>query len=137
MKLPAWSTGPSHLHLLPGATCRVPPFLLRPGSLFAGSRTPPVASRTSFPQLFPRFAAVAERSDVVKVERLQQTLAPRGGEDRAPTSVAEMVAPRLWSALELIGFLPREQLTWIKALDPEDIVTSTAWGSWRSATRRK
>jgi site-specific DNA-methyltransferase (adenine-specific) len=44
-----------------------------------------------------------------------------------------MVAPRLWSALEQIGFLPREQLTWIKSLDPEDIVTSTAWGSWRSA----
>lgn len=44
-----------------------------------------------------------------------------------------MVAPRLWSALELIGFLPREQLTWIKTLDPEDVVTSTAWGSWRSA----
>jgi site-specific DNA-methyltransferase (adenine-specific) len=44
-----------------------------------------------------------------------------------------MVAPRLWSALEQIGFLPREQLTWIKSLDPEDILTSTAWGSWRSA----
>jgi len=45
-----------------------------------------------------------------------------------------MVAPRLWSALETIGFLPREQLTWIKTLDPEDVVTSTAWGSWRSAS---
>jgi DNA modification methylase len=45
-----------------------------------------------------------------------------------------MVAPRLWSTLEQIGFLPREQLTWIKTLDPEDVVTSTAWGSWRSAS---
>jgi len=47
-----------------------------------------------------------------------------------------MVAPRFWSALETIGFLPREQLTWIKTLDPEDVVTSTAWGSWRSARNR-
>jgi site-specific DNA-methyltransferase (adenine-specific) len=45
-----------------------------------------------------------------------------------------MVAPRLWATLEQIGFMPREQLTWIKALNPEDIVTSTAWGSWRSAS---
>jgi len=45
-----------------------------------------------------------------------------------------MVAPRLWATLEQIGFLPREQLTWIKALNPEDVVTSTAWGSWCSAS---
>ena len=45
-----------------------------------------------------------------------------------------MVAPRLWSLLEDIGFLPREQLTWVKAMSPEDIATSTAWGSWRSAS---
>lgn len=44
-----------------------------------------------------------------------------------------MLAPRVWSALEQIGFLPREQLTWIKTLDPKDVVTSSAWGSWRSA----
>lgn len=29
-----------------------------------------------------------------------------------------MVAPPLWATLEQIGFLPREQLTWIKALKP-------------------
>jgi len=45
-----------------------------------------------------------------------------------------MVAPRLWKTLEQIGFLPREQLTWIKAVNPEDVVTSTAWGSWCSAS---
>jgi DNA modification methylase len=45
-----------------------------------------------------------------------------------------MVAPRLWSLLEDIGFLPREQLTWVKAMNPEDIATSTAWGSWCSAS---
>ncbi len=45
-----------------------------------------------------------------------------------------IVAPRLWSLLEEIGFLPREQLTWVKAADPADISTSTAWGSWRSAS---
>ena len=54
------------------------------------------------------------------------------GANGQPWSV--MVAPRLWAMLEQIGFLPREQLTWIKALNPEDIVTSTAWGSWRSAS---
>jgi len=47
---------------------------------------------------------------------------------------AVMVAPRLWTLLEDIGFLPREQLTWVKALDPADIATSTAWGSWCSAS---
>ena len=30
--------------------------------------------------------------------------------------------------------MPREQLTWIKTLNPEDVVTSTAWGSWCSAS---
>jgi DNA modification methylase len=45
-----------------------------------------------------------------------------------------IVAPRLWTLLEEIGFLPREQLTWIKALRPEDIATSTAWGTWCSAS---
>jgi DNA modification methylase len=47
---------------------------------------------------------------------------------------AMMIAPRIWALLEEIGFLPREQLTWIKAARPEDIATSTAWGSWRSAS---
>jgi DNA modification methylase len=47
---------------------------------------------------------------------------------------AVMIAPRIWALLEEIGFLPREQLTWIKAARPEDIATSTAWGSWRSAS---
>ena len=45
-----------------------------------------------------------------------------------------MIAPRLWLLLEEIGFLPREQLTWVKAASPEDIPTSTAWGSWCSAS---
>jgi len=45
-----------------------------------------------------------------------------------------MIAPRIWALLEEIGFLPREQLTWIKAARPDDIATSTAWGSWRSAS---
>jgi DNA modification methylase len=54
------------------------------------------------------------------------------GANGEPWSV--MVAPRLWNTLEQIGFLPREQLTWIKALNPEDVVPSTAWGSWSSAS---
>ncbi len=33
-----------------------------------------------------------------------------------------------------VPFLPREQLTWVKAMNPEDIATSTAWGSWCSAS---
>jgi site-specific DNA-methyltransferase (adenine-specific) len=49
-------------------------------------------------------------------------------------SWAVMLAPRIWNLLEAIGFLPREQLTWIKAARAEDIATSTAWGSWRSAS---
>ncbi len=48
---------------------------------------------------------------------------------------AMMIAPRIWALLEEIGFLPREQLTWIKTARPEDIATSTAWGSWRSHAR--
>ena len=54
------------------------------------------------------------------------------GANGEPWSV--MVAPRLWVTLEEIGFLPREQLTWIKTLNSEDVVTSTAWGSWCSAS---
>src|SRR5260370_26335692 len=45
-----------------------------------------------------------------------------------------MFAPRIWEFFEEIGLLPREQLTWVKAAKPEDIATSTAWGSWRSAS---
>lgn len=45
-----------------------------------------------------------------------------------------LLAPRLWTLLESIGYLPREQLTWVKAGDPSEIATSTAWGSWRSAS---
>jgi site-specific DNA-methyltransferase (adenine-specific) len=45
-----------------------------------------------------------------------------------------MLAPRLWALLAEIGFLEREQLTWVKADNPEDISSSTAWGSWCSAT---
>lgn len=45
---------------------------------------------------------------------------------------AVILSPRLWALLEEIGFLPREQLTWIKANTPEDVAPSTAWGSWCS-----
>ena len=76
------------------------------------------------------------RQDVTSqpTELLRQ---PRGrwkppGVNGQPWSV--MVAPRLWATLEQIGFLPREQLTWTKALNPEDVATSTAWGSWCSAS---
>src|SRR5690348_3466998 len=54
------------------------------------------------------------------------------GASGEPWSV--MAAPRLWAMLEQIGFLPREHLTWIKALNPEDVATSTAWGSWCPAS---
>lgn len=47
---------------------------------------------------------------------------------------AKIVSPRLWSLLEDLGFLPREQLTWVKGDDPADTTkTSTAWGTWCSA----
>jgi DNA modification methylase len=45
-----------------------------------------------------------------------------------------MVAARLWPALEQIGFLPREHLTWLKADDPTAFGTgSTSWGTFCSA----
>lgn len=45
-----------------------------------------------------------------------------------------MVAPLIWSLLKDIGFLPREQITWVKADNPADRGThSTAWGTWCSA----
>lgn len=47
---------------------------------------------------------------------------------------AVMLTPRLWALLEAIGFLPREQLTWIKGPRPIDVSVSTAWGSWCSAS---
>jgi site-specific DNA-methyltransferase (adenine-specific) len=50
-------------------------------------------------------------------------------------SWALMVGPRLWHLLEDdLGFLPREQLTWAKAENAQDIGThSLAWGTYRSA----
>jgi len=53
-------------------------------------------------------------------------------------SWALMLAPRIWSLMEEIGFLPREQLTWVKGASMEDDNTalptsSTAWGTWCSA----
>ncbi len=47
---------------------------------------------------------------------------------------AKLVAPSLWPLLREIGFLEREQITWVKAASPEDSVSgSTAWGSYLSA----
>jgi site-specific DNA-methyltransferase (adenine-specific) len=57
----------------------------------------------------------------------------------AGESWAVMLAPRVWSLLEQIGFLPREQLTWVKGSPSEDEdvtatpTSSTAWGTWCSA----
>lgn len=46
-----------------------------------------------------------------------------------------MIAGQIWPLLGGIGFLPREQLTWIKGDSLEDIPTnSTAWGTFASAT---
>jgi len=64
------------------------------------------------------------RSDRSQLQRRSKWRWKPAGANGEAWSV--MVAPRLWSALEQIGFLPREQLTWIKTLDPEDVVTSTA-----------
>jgi len=45
-----------------------------------------------------------------------------------------MVAPRAWALLEGIGFLPREQLTWIKGEEWQEVGThSMAWGTYCSA----
>jgi site-specific DNA-methyltransferase (adenine-specific) len=53
-------------------------------------------------------------------------------------SWALMLAPRIWALLEDIGFLPREQLTWVKGPSTDDDNTalptsSAAWGTWCSA----
>lgn len=46
---------------------------------------------------------------------------------------ALMISPRMWALMESIGFLPREQLTWVKATSAQDIGThSTPWGTWCS-----
>src|SRR5262245_13788030 len=48
-----------------------------------------------------------------------------------------VVDEHLWPLLRRAGFLPRERLIWVKASRPEDMVvtdSSTAWGSWRSAS---
>jgi modification methylase len=71
------------------------------------------------------------RDDVVYFSNSGRKWKPAGANGEA---WSVMVAPRLWMLLEQIGFLPREQLTWVKAADPADIATSTAWGSWRSAS---
>lgn len=48
-----------------------------------------------------------------------------------------LVVTKLWAEIERAGFLPREQITWLKA-DRADHLTvtnnSTAWGSWCSAS---
>jgi site-specific DNA-methyltransferase (adenine-specific) len=47
---------------------------------------------------------------------------------------ATFVDRHLYPALEEIGFFLRERITWIKGIDPDDVVTrSTAWGTWCSA----
>ncbi|HET6316641.1 MAG TPA: site-specific DNA-methyltransferase [Chloroflexota bacterium] len=69
----------------------------------------------------------------------RKTLARRGdGKWQPPGANGEpwalFVAPRLWAMLEHIGFLPREQLTWVKGEATADVTTtSTAWGTWCSA----
>lgn len=46
---------------------------------------------------------------------------------------AKLLSRHVWQAIEDVGLLEREQLTWVKSEDPEGVVTtSTAWGSWRS-----
>lgn len=45
-----------------------------------------------------------------------------------------MLAQHVWPMLDEIGFMPREQLTWLKATHQDDITTnSTAWGTYCSA----
>jgi modification methylase len=47
---------------------------------------------------------------------------------------AAFVDMHLLPALEDIGFMLRERITWVKGESPEQVVTqSTAWGSWCSA----
>jgi modification methylase len=48
-----------------------------------------------------------------------------------------LMAPLMWQALEALGFLPPEQLTWVKAShadESQQATDSTAWGSWCSAS---
>jgi site-specific DNA-methyltransferase (adenine-specific) len=66
----------------------------------------------------------------------------RGGRKWKPagsngTVWSVVVDEHLWPLLRTVGFEPRERLTWIKAGEPDDAVvsnSSTAWGSWRSAS---
>lgn len=45
-----------------------------------------------------------------------------------------MLSTHVWPLLERVGFLPREQLTWLKASHEDQITTnSTAWGTFASA----
>lgn len=54
--------------------------------------------------------------------------------DAGPAPWPRLVPGRIWPLLEQLGFLPREQLTWIKGADPANIPTnSTAWGTFASA----
>lgn len=48
-----------------------------------------------------------------------------------------LVDEHIWPALRATGFQPRERLTWVKADAPVDAIvanSSTAWGSWCSAS---
>ena len=45
-----------------------------------------------------------------------------------------MIAPRMWQLLDSVGFLPREQITWVKGEEGQPIGThSMAWGTYGSA----
>lgn len=65
--------------------------------------------------------------------RRARAIAPRdrpSREDAWPI----MVAAQLWPLIEQIGFIPREQLTWIKGPDVGEVpCQSTAWGTYCSA----
>lgn len=85
------------------------------------------------------------RSDI---QRLRPTSARDGGErknlslngrkwcppGKGGKPWAQMISPLMWQLLGEIGFLAREQVTWVKGESPEDVTTaSTAWGTWCSA----
>jgi site-specific DNA-methyltransferase (adenine-specific) len=81
------------------------------------------------------------RQNVTEGGRLVEYVA-RGGRKWKPagsngTPWSVVVDEHLWPLLRSAGFEPRERLIWVKAGEPDDAVvcnSSTAWGSWRSAT---
>lgn len=88
------------------------------------------------------FANVAR---IIPAERRPELMGlrhPRGGKlwtrpknDSNGEEWAALIDEHLWPLLRRVGFWPRERITWVKGNTEEEVTsTSTAWGSWMSAS---